>query len=94
MHVNRLMSGRVLPALLLLAAAGLSGCGLGRALGSAKASPDEFNIVTKAPLVIPPDYSLKPPAPTEKSDETDATAQAQAALVGKGGTSAHVASAG
>ncbi len=26
-------------------------------------SPDEFRVVKKAPLVIPPDYSLRPPAP-------------------------------
>lgn len=25
-------------------------------------SPDEFRVVKKAPLVIPPDYSLRPPA--------------------------------
>lgn len=26
-------------------------------------SPDEFRVVKKAPLVIPPDYSLRPPEP-------------------------------
>ncbi|MFZ1990003.1 MAG: DUF3035 domain-containing protein [Alphaproteobacteria bacterium] len=94
MRFDRLSSALLLPALLLLGAALLSGCGLGRALGSAKVSPDEFNIVTKAPLVIPPDYSLKPPAPSEKNDEADTAADAQSALVGKGGASTQAASPG
>lgn len=37
----------------------LSGC----ASFSRANSPDEFRVVKKAPLVIPPDYSLRPPAP-------------------------------
>ncbi|MEL6692617.1 MAG: DUF3035 domain-containing protein [Pseudomonadota bacterium] len=37
----------------------LSGCA---SFGSTN-SPDEFRVVKKAPLVIPPDYSLRPPAP-------------------------------
>ena len=94
MRFDRLSSAQLLPALLLVAAVALSGCGLGRALGSSKLSPDEFNIVTKAPLVIPPDYSLKPPAPSEKSDETDTAADAQAALVGRGGSTAPATSPG
>lgn len=35
----------------------LSGCA---ALGGSN-SPDEFRVVKKAPLVIPPEYSLRPP---------------------------------
>jgi hypothetical protein len=94
MRSNRFLSRQALPALLLLAAALLSGCGLGRALGSSKLSPDEFNIVTKAPLVIPPDYALKPPAPSEKTDEADTAADAQAALVGKRGATTPATSPG
>jgi hypothetical protein len=49
---------------ILVAGLGLCGCGsTKRALGMGKATPDEFRIVTKAPLVVPPDYSLRPPAP-------------------------------
>ena len=36
-----------------------------RAFGVAKVTPDEFRVVTKAPLVVPPDYSLRPPQPGE-----------------------------
>jgi len=54
---------------------------LRQAAGQDKQSPDEFAIVTKAPLVIPPDYNLRPPtagaAPTNQLAPTQA---AQAAL--------------
>ncbi|MEM7328127.1 MAG: DUF3035 domain-containing protein [Pseudomonadota bacterium] len=45
--------------LVSICAAGMlaSGCA---ALGGSN-SPDEFRVVKKAPLVIPPDYSLRPP---------------------------------
>ena len=94
----------LLPIALLLAATLLSGCGLGRAFGTSKVSPDEFAIVTKAPLVIPPDYSLKPPAAgTQSAAPNDAEAAAQRALVGdtaapvgtmSGGEQALIAAAG
>ena len=32
-------------------------------LGWNKQSPDEFVVVTRAPLTLPPDFSLRPPAP-------------------------------
>lgn len=32
------------------------------ACGTRGAGPNEFNVVTKAPLTVPPDYSLRPPA--------------------------------
>ncbi|WOI52818.1 DUF3035 domain-containing protein [Parvularcula sp. LCG005] len=47
-----------------------SGCeSMGKALGGGKNPPDEFAIVTKAPLTVPPDYALKPPAPGETRPE-------------------------
>ena len=41
--------------------------------GNAVRGPDEFRVVTKAPLVVPPDFNLRPPAvgqalPTEVTD--------------------------
>ncbi|MEO1029054.1 MAG: DUF3035 domain-containing protein [Pseudomonadota bacterium] len=38
--------------------------GLLLALGAcaSRAGPNEFNVVTKAPLTVPPDYNLRPPA--------------------------------
>ena len=32
-------------------------------LGLTKKSPDEFQVVSRAPLSMPPDYSLRPPTP-------------------------------
>ena len=71
--------------LLGLSAAALSACGnsLSESLGYGKEAPDEFAIVTKAPLVIPPDYSLRPPRPGAPSPrETSPESVAQVALLG------------
>lgn len=44
----------------------LGGCsGIGNALGFSKRPPDEFEVLAKAPLVVPPDYNLRPPAEEE-----------------------------
>jgi hypothetical protein len=71
-------------ALAVSAAVALSGCTYLRdSAGMGKSAPDEFAVLTKAPLVIPPDFNLKPPrpgaAPTNQVDPTDA---AQSALFG------------
>ncbi|HXP73548.1 MAG TPA: DUF3035 domain-containing protein [Stellaceae bacterium] len=55
-------------ALPVLAAVGLAttlgGCtDIRRAFGMEKVIPDEFAVVSRAPLAIPPDYSLRPPQP-------------------------------
>lgn len=40
----------------------LAGCeDFDRAIGREKVVPDEFAVVSRAPLAIPPDYSLRPP---------------------------------
>jgi hypothetical protein len=55
---------RVIVATALVAAVGLTACQSTRkSLGMTKVTPDEFRVVTKAPLVVPPDYALRPPAP-------------------------------
>ena len=42
----------------------LMGCeSVRQATGAAKLAPDEFTVLTKAPLVLPPDYNLRPPQP-------------------------------
>ncbi len=52
-------------AVLALAAGMLAGCGSDtkKMLGLDKSSPDEFRIVSRAPLSLPPDYGLRPPEP-------------------------------
>jgi hypothetical protein len=47
---------------LLIGSFGLGGCSaIGDTLGSSKYPPDEFLVVAKTPLIIPPDYNLRPP---------------------------------
>ena len=69
----------------LIAAAGLAGCDTAsKAFGLAKVTPDEFRVVTKAPLTLPPDYSLRPPAPGEpRPQELQPESAARQALLGQ-----------
>lgn len=49
--------------------------------GMGPTSPDEFAVVTKAPLIIPPDYNLRPPAPgAAPTNEPPPAEAARAAL--------------
>jgi hypothetical protein len=42
----------------------LSGCtGFKQAIGLEPTMPDEFEVVSRAPLTIPPDFDLRPPKP-------------------------------
>ncbi|HEV2364250.1 MAG TPA: DUF3035 domain-containing protein [Caulobacteraceae bacterium] len=77
---------KVVAALVLTAAAGiLASCqSASRALGMSKISPNEFLVVSKAPLVLPPDYSLRPPAPGEpRPQELEPESAARQALLGQ-----------
>jgi hypothetical protein len=58
-------------------------------LGLKKQAPDEFSVVQKRPLIIPPDFSLRPPEPGAAGPREIATReQARQALVRAGQTSA------
>jgi len=67
-----------------VAAIGLSGCTTtSKALGLTKDAPNEFNILTKAPLVVPPEYNLRPPRVGESSSENNYSQKAAGdALIG------------
>lgn len=80
-----MISTRVVCAVALIAAAGLAGCqSTSQALGMTKVTPDEFRVVTKAPLVVPPDYALRPPAPGEpRPQELQPESAARTALAGQ-----------
>ena len=60
----------------------MAGCqSLRDAAGLTKQSPDEFAVVTKAPLIIPPDFNLHPPSPgAAPLNQQDPTTAAQASL--------------
>lgn len=70
--------------LLAFSASALGGCGgFSKALGGGKNPPDEFAIATKAPLVVPPDYSLRPPKPGEtRPQELSPSERARQVLLG------------
>ncbi len=70
---------------LVAAASATSGCAaLGRAVGATKVSPDEFRVVSQAPLTLPPDYSLRPPRPGEpRPQELQPTDEARQSLFGQ-----------
>jgi hypothetical protein len=77
----------------LLAGLALSGCGDTRkALGFDKAPPDEFRVVSRAPLSLPPDYALRPPQPgASRPQEQGSAGQARQALLGAGAAPARPA---
>ena len=59
-----------LPLVLLAVGVGLSGCsGVDNALGLSKTAPDEFQVVVRPPLTLPPNFSLDP---VEADDATPA----------------------
>lgn len=62
-----------------LAAALLSGCeGAREMLGLGKTAPDEFAVYSRAPLSLPPNYGLRPPAPGKarpQGEDTKVTAR-------------------
>jgi hypothetical protein len=59
----------------------LTACGGGnwkQAIGIEPTSPDEFAVESRAPLTIPPDFDLRPPAPgTVRPQEVSAASKAQ-----------------
>ncbi|MFT7570068.1 MAG: hypothetical protein ACI9JL_001095 [Paracoccaceae bacterium] len=69
--------------LVILAAFTLSACENAReAIGIGKQSPDEFAVVTRAPLSMPPDFGLRPPRPgVERPQEKAVTDSARDLLV-------------
>lgn len=71
---------------LLATAPVLSACSdndsLTRTFGLTRDAPDEFQVTTRAPLSMPPDFTLRPPRPgVTRPQELPLAAQAEAALV-------------
>jgi hypothetical protein len=55
------------------------------ALGIGKRAPDEFAVVKRAPLIVPPEYDLRPPDPGAPRPNIGTTSdQARVALTGSG----------
>jgi hypothetical protein len=65
---------------LALAACG-SGDDISRTFGLTRDAPDEFQVTTRAPLSMPPDYTLRPPRPGATRPQEQSPRQgAEAAL--------------
>ena len=64
-----------------LSLAACSGDELTRTFGLTRDAPDEFQVTTRAPLSMPPDYNLRAPVPgASRPQEMTQTQQAEAAL--------------
>lgn len=62
----------------------LAGCGedMRKSFGLGKNAPDEFQVVRRAPLSLPPDFQLRPPQPgAVRPQEGSATDQAKKAVL-------------
>ncbi len=65
----------------LLGLAACSGDELTRTFGLTRDAPDEFQVTTRAPLSMPPDFTLRPPRPgAPRPQELTQQQQAEAAL--------------
>lgn len=69
----------------ILTALSLNACsGAGEALGiGKKPAPDEFQVTTRQPLALPPNYQLRPPQPGAQPLEAAVTEQAKQTVFGK-----------
>ena len=54
----------------------LTACeGIKKQLGGTKQSPDEFKVVSRAPLTLPPEFTLRPPEPGIPRPQEGTTSQ-------------------
>ena len=77
-----------LSAAILLTPVVLGGCGQVRdALGLTKNPPDEFSVVERAPLALPPSFALRPPTPgAPRPQEPSVTDRTRDRIFGTGQT--------
>ena len=52
-------------------------------LGLERRVPDEFQVVRRAPLTLPPDFTLRPPTPGQPAARNDTSLAAREILVGR-----------
>ena len=81
------MRTRLLTLIVAITALSASGCSSLRGwMGADKAAPDEFRVVTRAPLSMPPDYGLVAPQPgAPRPQETDVRESARQIVVDRQG---------
>lgn len=72
-------------ALLCLTVMGCDTQALKEGLGFGRQAPDEYQVVERAPLSLPPDFQLRPPRPgAARPQETDIRELAERVLMGRG----------
>ncbi|MDE1151929.1 MAG: DUF3035 domain-containing protein [Micavibrio sp.] len=81
----------LLAAALLVSVAGCSS--VKKEFGVGRQSPDEFMVVKRAPLTLPPDYDLRPPSADSAPPASEAANQAKTAMLGAQGAEATKGSA-
>ena len=84
---GRQSNGSVLLFFSLLLGFGLSGCSrsdtVQEAVGYEQAGPDELAVIKRPPLILPPDYNLRPPEPGQvQGGGNVASEAARRALIG------------
>lgn len=82
--VTQKIKKMLLPMLLATAVLSLGACDtMKRELGMGRHSPDEFAVVKRAPLSLPPDYALRPPSTDYLPPASESTQQARTVLMGE-----------
>lgn len=67
----------------LLAGCGGSGQTVQEALGYQQAGPDEMSVIKRPPLIVPPDYNLRPPRADDQNANSEAASDtARKTLIG------------
>ena len=67
----------------LLVATALSACGSNRGVFAGRSGPDALAVARAAPLVVPPDFALRPPVPgAPRPQEADSSTLALQAMFG------------
>lgn len=83
-------ASRAIPAVLFLtlSAFALSACeGAKQQMGLSRQAPDEFAVVQRAPLAMPPEYTLRPPQPgAPRPQEAQSGEQARTVIFGDDGS--------
>jgi hypothetical protein len=86
----RVRSSLLLVAVLGVATLPLGGCdSFNRAIGKTRVIPDEFQVVSNAPLAIPPDYALRPPRVGNGPEQANPTDQARETVFRAGDTASN-----
>ncbi len=75
--------GRVAPLVAMLALAACDNATVADTLSLNREAPDEFTVVSRPPLTVPPEFTLRPPRAGEAPRGATSDAQARGLLIGQ-----------